>query len=144
MQPKSKRLPPPFPVDIVSDSMPMQDKIRLIKRWGVKITQCLADGLPNRHAFSHLGGTDSLASSSTPTSITLGEHDGDPGTLGNKYSLSDHEHPDTELAGLAGLGDISIDTTDGASVQDEKLIELLEIMAVQMYQIEELLGEVLG
>lgn len=92
----------------------------------------VSQGHPQRHSVTHLAGADDLSGSGTPSEVTFG-NTGSAGDGHLGFAPFDHEHPfSDDLNSLEGLAGITTDSIEGASVVDDNLRRLLELVALEI------------
>jgi len=98
------------------------------------------DALPGKHASTHTGGSDTVASLNDPTAIALANV-ASPGTAHHALSYDDHVHPvgDDIADVIESLDGIDVDPIDGAAVTDATLRRLFMAILMQLLELEQLL-----
>jgi hypothetical protein len=92
----------------------------------------VTQGHPQIHGATHEGGTDDISGSGTPTEIAFGDT-GDEGDATQGFAPFDHQHPvSADLTALEGLAGIDTDSVEGASVVDDNLRRILELVALEI------------
>lgn len=92
----------------------------------------VTQGHPQVHGGTHEGGTDDISGSGTPSEIQFG-NTGSAGDAHQGFAPFDHEHPfSDDLNSLEGLAGITTDSIEGASVVDDNLRRLLELVALEI------------